>query len=57
LRGTGILPRGSAGFSNEQIGNDVGMSLQMVKPCMRFREQMDVAEKGAQLRVVEQTGP
>jgi len=57
LRGTGILLRRSAGFSNEQISNDVGMSLQMVEHYMRFRDQMDVAEKGARLRVVEQTGP
>jgi hypothetical protein len=57
LRGTGILLRRYAGFSNEQISNDVGMSLQMVEHYMRFRDQMDVAEKGAHLRLVEQTGP
>jgi hypothetical protein len=51
------LLRRSAGFSNEQISNDVGMSLQMVEHYMRFRDQMDIAEKGARLRVVEQTGP
>ena len=52
LRGTGILIRRAEGYSNEQISNDVGMSLQMVEHYMRFRDQMEVAERG-RLRVVE----
>jgi hypothetical protein len=56
LRGTGILLRRADGHSNEQISNDVGMSLQMVDHYMRFRDQMEVAER-SRLRVVDQTGP
>jgi DNA-binding CsgD family transcriptional regulator len=54
LRGTGILLRRAEGYSNEQISNDVGMSLQMVEHYMRFKDQMEVAERGQRrLQVVE----
>lgn len=47
LRGTGILLRYAAGNDIDQIGNDIGMSRQMVDRYMRFKDQMEVAQRGA----------
>ena len=46
LRGTGILVRRLAGHDIDQIGNDIGMSRQMVERYMRFRDQVEVAAAG-----------
>jgi len=46
LRGTGILLRFVAGYSVEQIANDIGMSRQMVERYMRFKDQVEVAAAG-----------
>ena len=56
LRGTGILARQADRYDVEQIANDVGMSTQMVEHYMRFKDQMEVADRG-RLRVVKGTGP
>jgi hypothetical protein len=54
LRGTGILARHADGFDVDQIANDIGMSNQMVERYMRFKDQMEIAERGrARLRLVE----
>jgi integrase len=53
LRGTGILARSEAGYGTDQIANDIGMTRQNVDHYMRFRDQMQVAERGqTRLRVV-----
>ena len=45
--------RRAAGYDVDQIGNDIGMSRQMVERYMRFRDQMDIAVAGlARLRLV-----
>lgn len=46
LRGTGILARQVDGYDIEQIANDVGMSTQMVEHYMRFKDQVQVADRG-----------
>jgi hypothetical protein len=56
LRGTGILARQADGYDIEQIANDVGMSTQMVEHYMRFKDQVEVADRG-RLRIVKRTGP
>lgn len=54
LRGTGILARFEVGYEVDQIGNDIGMSRQMVQHYMRFRDQMQVGAGGqARLMLVE----
>jgi len=53
LRGTGILIRRADGYDVDQIGNDIGMSRQMVERYMRFRDQMEIAAAGqARLRII-----
>jgi hypothetical protein len=53
LRGTGILARSEQGYGSDQIANDIGMTRQNVDHYMRFRDQMQVAERGqTKLRVV-----
>lgn len=53
LRGAGILIRFASGFDADQIGNDIGMSPQMVERYMRFRDQVQVAAAGiARLKLV-----
>ena len=53
LRGTGILVRRLAGHDIDQIGNDIGMSRQMVERYMRFRDQVEVAAAGrAKLQLI-----
>ena len=46
LRGTGILVRRLDGHHIDQIGNDIGMSRQMVERYTRFRDQVEVAAAG-----------
>lgn len=46
LRGAALLVRRLAGRDIDQIGNDIGMSRQMVEPYMRFRDQVEVAAAG-----------
>ena len=54
LRGTGILVRRLAGHDIDQIGNDIGMSRQMVERYMRFRDQVEVAAAGrARLKLIK----
>ena len=54
LRGTGILARHADGYDVDQIANDIGMSSQMVERYMRFKDQMEIAERGrARLRLVD----
>lgn len=53
LRGTGILLRFAEGDSVDRIANDVGMNKQTVERYMRFRDQIEVAEQGRKLRVVQ----
>jgi len=54
LRGTGILVRRLAGHDIDQIGNDIGMSRQMVERYMRFRDQVEVAAAGrARLELIK----
>ena len=54
LRGTGILARRADGYDVDQIANDIGMSNQMVERYMRFKDQMEIAERGrARLRLVD----
>ena len=54
LRGTGILARHADGYDVDQIANDIGMSNQMVERYMRFKDQMEIAERGrARLRLVD----
>ena len=52
MRGTGILARQADGYDIEQIANDVGMSTQMVEHYMRFKDQVEVADRG-RLRIVK----
>ena len=53
LRGTGILARAAEGYETDQIANDIGMTRQNVDHYMRFRDQMQVAERGQRkLKVV-----
>lgn len=56
LRGSGILLRRAAGYSTDQIANDIGMSRPMVDHYMRFRDQMEVATDG-RLRLVGEGRP
>jgi hypothetical protein len=54
LRGTGILARHADGYDVDQIANDIGMSSQMVERYMRFKDQMEIAERGrARLRLID----
>lgn len=53
LRGAGILIRFALGYEVDQIGNDIGMSRQMVERYIRFKDQMEVAsDGGARLKIV-----
>lgn len=51
LRGSGILVRMAAGYTTDQIANDIGMSRPMVDHYIRFKDQMKVAAQG-RLKVV-----
>ena len=54
-RFTGCVgPRHADGYDVDQIANDIGMSNQMVERYMRFKDQMEIAERGrARLRLVD----
>jgi hypothetical protein len=56
LRGTGILLRRGRGCNNEQISNDIGMSIPIVGRYMRFKDEVAAAEAG-RLEPIEGSGP
>jgi hypothetical protein len=56
LRGTGILLRRGRGCNNEQISNDIGMSMPIVERYMRFKDQVAVAEAG-RFKLIGGSGP
>jgi hypothetical protein len=46
------------GYDVDQIANDIGMSSQMVERYMRFKDQMEIAERSlARLRLVANPEP